>query len=186
MSTSWTGCTKLLGVRFTNLSVRQRGNMIARNQARRKRDVAALIHPAQGDDYREAVTDRLSRDTSIRKGITWMKYFASIGKSWWQLRPKDAQPFFFDANGGICLEEDLPVGVPARPPPPKPRPVSLILLGAPDIRRYAGWRVRDVLQEAVTVATAADEWMGNLVTASSRDVVPAPPVLSSSRRKVNC
>ncbi len=47
--------------------------------------------------------------------------------------------------------------------------------------------MRDVLQEAVTVATAADEWMGNLATAASRDVVPAaPPVLSSSRRKVNC
>jgi hypothetical protein len=115
-----------------------------------------------------------------------MKYFASIGKSWWQLRPKDAHPGFFYANGGICLEEDLPEGVAARPPPPKPRSISLILLGVPDIRRYAGWRVRDVLPEVVTVATAADEWMGNLATAASRDIVPAPPVLSTSRRKVNC
>ncbi len=89
-------------------------------------------------------------------------------------------------NGGTCLEEDLHEGVAARHPPPKLRPISLILLGAPDIRRYAGWRVRDVLQEAVTVATVADEWMGNLATAASRDVVPAPPVLSTSLRKVNC
>ena len=95
VSTSWTGCTKILGVKFTNLSVRQRGNLIARNQARRKRDVAALIHPAQGEDYREAVTDRLNRDTSIKKASAWLKYFASIGRTWWMHRQTDAPPPFF-------------------------------------------------------------------------------------------
>ena len=44
-ATSWTGCMSLLGVRFTHLSVRQRANLLARNQARRRHDVAALIPP---------------------------------------------------------------------------------------------------------------------------------------------
>ncbi len=55
----------LLRVRFTHLSVRQRANLLARNQARRRHDVAALIQPEHADDYRAAVTGRLAKHDSI-------------------------------------------------------------------------------------------------------------------------
>ena len=148
--------------------------------------MAALILPEHADDYRAALSDRLAKHASIFSADRWLAFYAAIGRTWWQYRPQDVEALYLNEEGEAVRRDLLPSHVAARPAVKTQRKISAILSAIPNKARYAGWLVRDVLKEAETVATNADLWLGQLATSASRDVVPAPRVISNSRRKLNC